>query len=43
VPPTPADVLTGERVNSAALEACSFFWSFYVAIGVVTFVVLYVI
>ncbi len=43
VPPTPADVLTGERVNRAALEACSFFWSFYVAIGVVTFVVLYVI
>jgi heme/copper-type cytochrome/quinol oxidase subunit 3 len=43
VPATPADVLTDERVTSAGLEACSFFWSFYVAIGVVTFVILYVI
>jgi heme/copper-type cytochrome/quinol oxidase subunit 3 len=43
VPPTPADVLTGERLTQANLEACSFFWTFYVAIGVVTFVVLYVV
>jgi heme/copper-type cytochrome/quinol oxidase subunit 3 len=43
VGPTAADVLTGDRVHRAGLEACSFFWSFYVAIGVVTFVVLYVI
>jgi heme/copper-type cytochrome/quinol oxidase subunit 3 len=43
VPPTPADVLTGERLTRANLEACSFYWSFYVAIGVVTFVILYVI
>jgi heme/copper-type cytochrome/quinol oxidase subunit 3 len=43
VPPTPADVLTSERLTRANLEACSFFWSFYVAIGVITFVILYVI
>jgi heme/copper-type cytochrome/quinol oxidase subunit 3 len=43
VPPTPADVLTDERVTQASVEACSFLWSFYVAIGVVTFVILYVI
>ena len=43
VSPTPADVLTDERVARAGVDACSFFWSFYVAIGVVTFVVLYVI
>ena len=43
VSPTPADVLTDERVTRATIEACSFFWSFYVAIGVVTFVILYVI
>jgi heme/copper-type cytochrome/quinol oxidase subunit 3 len=28
---------------SAGLEACSFFWVFYVAIGVVTFIILYVV
>jgi hypothetical protein len=28
---------------SAGLEACSFFWAFYVAIGVVAFVILYVV
>jgi heme/copper-type cytochrome/quinol oxidase subunit 3 len=39
----PADVLTGETLTQANLEACSFFWTFYVAIGVVTFVVLYVV
>jgi heme/copper-type cytochrome/quinol oxidase subunit 3 len=39
----PADVLTGERLTRANLAACSFFWTFYVAIGVVTFVVLYVV
>jgi heme/copper-type cytochrome/quinol oxidase subunit 3 len=43
VSPTPADVLTDEQLTLAGVEACSFFWSFYVAIGVVTFVVLYVI
>jgi heme/copper-type cytochrome/quinol oxidase subunit 3 len=41
--PTPADVLTGERLTRANLQACSFFWSFYVGIGVVTFVILYLL
>ena len=27
----------------AGLEACSFFWAFYVALGVVAFIVLYVV
>lgn len=40
---TPADVLTGEDLNRANLEACSFFWSFYAGIGVVTFVILYLL
>jgi heme/copper-type cytochrome/quinol oxidase subunit 3 len=43
VAPTPADVLTDETLTRANLEACSFFWAFYVAIGVVTFVILYLI
>ena len=43
VPVRPADVLTGETLTRANLEACSFFWTFYVAIGVVTFVILYVV
>lgn len=43
IPPTPADVLTGERLTRANLEACSFFWTFYVGIGVITFVILYII
>jgi hypothetical protein len=38
-----ADVITDERLTRANLEACSFFWSYYVAIGVVTFVVLYLV
>jgi heme/copper-type cytochrome/quinol oxidase subunit 3 len=40
---TPADVLTDEALTRANLEACSFFWAFYVAIGVVTFVILYLV
>ena len=28
---------------SAGMEACSFFWTFYVAIGVLTFVILYLL
>ena len=43
VAPTPADVLTDETLTRANLEACSFFWSFYVGIGVATFVILYVV
>lgn len=31
------------EVLSAGLEACSFFWAFYVAIGVLAFVILYVV
>jgi heme/copper-type cytochrome/quinol oxidase subunit 3 len=30
-------------VTAAGLEACSFFWSFYVAIGVIEFICLYII
>jgi heme/copper-type cytochrome/quinol oxidase subunit 3 len=40
---TPADVLTDEALTRANLEACSFFWAFYVAIGVATFVILYLV
>ncbi|HLI61230.1 MAG TPA: hypothetical protein VKV21_16345 [Solirubrobacteraceae bacterium] len=40
---TPADVITDPRLTHANLEGCSFYWSFYVAIGVVTFIILYVI
>jgi heme/copper-type cytochrome/quinol oxidase subunit 3 len=40
---TPADVLTDEAVVDAGLRACSFFWTFYVASGVVLFVLLYVL
>lgn len=43
VVPAPADVLTDEALTHAGLEACSFVWSFYVLIGVITFVILYVI
>jgi cytochrome c oxidase subunit 3 len=40
---TPAQVLTDTETVSAGLRACSFFWSFYVFIGVVAFVLLYVL
>ena len=40
---TPAEVLSDTPVVEAGLEACSFFWSFYVAIGVVLFVLLYLL
>jgi heme/copper-type cytochrome/quinol oxidase subunit 3 len=43
VAPAPADVLTDETLTRANLEACSFYWTFYVAIGVITFVILYVV
>jgi heme/copper-type cytochrome/quinol oxidase subunit 3 len=43
VPDTAAHVLTDDRLTHANLEACSFYWSFYVAIGVVTFVILYLL
>ena len=40
---TPAEVLSDTAVISAGLKACSFFWTFYVATGVVLFVLLYVL
>ena len=43
VPDTPAEVLTDSALTRAGLEACSFFWTFYVANGVVLFVLLYVL
>ena len=33
----------GAQMMSAEIEACSFFWAFYVAIGVITFVILYLL
>jgi heme/copper-type cytochrome/quinol oxidase subunit 3 len=43
VPPTPAEVLSDTAVTRAGIEACSFFWTFFVAGGVVLFVLLYVV
>ena len=40
---TPAEVMSDTPVVEAGLEACSFFWSFYVANGVVLFVLLYLL
>ena len=40
---TPAEVMSDLPVVEAGLEACSFYWSFYVATGVVLFVLLYVL
>jgi heme/copper-type cytochrome/quinol oxidase subunit 3 len=40
---TTAEVLTDAAVEKASLEACSFFWTFYVALGVVLFVLLYLL
>ena len=40
---TPAAVMSDTDVVNAGLEACSFFWSFYVLNGVVLFVLLYVL
>jgi heme/copper-type cytochrome/quinol oxidase subunit 3 len=35
--------LGGPELLSAGLEACSFFWTFYVAVGVLAFVILYIV
>jgi heme/copper-type cytochrome/quinol oxidase subunit 3 len=43
VGPTAAEVLTDVEVVQAGLRACSFFWTFYVAVGVAAFVLLYVL
>ena len=40
---TPAQVLSDAPVVEAGLEACSFFWTFYVANGFVLFVLLYLL
>lgn len=40
---TPAAVMSDTDVVNAGLEACSFFWSFYVLNGVVLFVLLYLL
>jgi heme/copper-type cytochrome/quinol oxidase subunit 3 len=40
---TPAEVLTDAAVEKASLDGCSFFWTFYVALGVVLFVLLYLL
>jgi heme/copper-type cytochrome/quinol oxidase subunit 3 len=40
---TPAEVLTDAAVEAAGLNACSFFWTFYVGMGLVLFVLLYVL
>ena len=43
VQPTPAQVMTDTALVNAGLKACSFFFTYYVAIGVILFVVLYVL
>jgi hypothetical protein len=40
---TPAAVMSDTPVVGAGLEACSFFWTFFVANGVVLFVLLYLL
>ena len=40
---TPAAVRSDEAVVQAGLDACSFYWSFFVANGVVLFVLLYLL
>jgi heme/copper-type cytochrome/quinol oxidase subunit 3 len=43
VPATPAEVRSDTAVVEAGVQACSFFWTFYVASGFVLFVLLYVL
>jgi heme/copper-type cytochrome/quinol oxidase subunit 3 len=40
---TPPQVLADTALVSAGLDGCSFFWTFYVANGIVLFVVLYLL
>jgi heme/copper-type cytochrome/quinol oxidase subunit 3 len=42
-PAAPAEVHTDPAVIEAGLDACSFFWNFYVFNGVVLFVILYLL
>jgi heme/copper-type cytochrome/quinol oxidase subunit 3 len=43
VPATPAEVRSDTAVVEAGVQACSFFWTFYVANGFVLFVLLYLL
>ena len=43
VPDTSAEVLTDTALTRAGIEACSFFWTFYVVNGVILFVLLYLL
>ena len=43
VPDTPAEVLTDTALATSGIEASSFFWTFYVATGVILFVLLYLL
>jgi heme/copper-type cytochrome/quinol oxidase subunit 3 len=43
VPATPAAVRSDDDVVQAGLDACSFYWSFFVANGLVLFVLLYLL
>jgi heme/copper-type cytochrome/quinol oxidase subunit 3 len=40
---TPASVVSDDETRKAGLEACSYFWNFYVFNGVVLFVILYIL
>ena len=40
---TPAEVRSDDDVVQAGLDACSFYWSFFVINGVVLFVLLYLL
>jgi heme/copper-type cytochrome/quinol oxidase subunit 3 len=43
VPDISAEVLTDTALTRAGIEACSFFWTFYVVNGVILFVLLYLL
>jgi heme/copper-type cytochrome/quinol oxidase subunit 3 len=43
VPASAAHALSDDAVVNAGLKACSFFWTFYVANGVLLFVILYLL
>jgi heme/copper-type cytochrome/quinol oxidase subunit 3 len=40
---SPASIVSGEETRKAGLEACSYFWNFYVFNGLVLFVILYIL
>ena len=43
VEPTPAQVLSDSETISAGIKACSFVWTYYVFVGLVMFVLLYLL